>query len=522
MSDHKETGYPERNLLRDDERIELKNGRFIDVVNGSYLSPDIRLVIRRGRIEHMPGIPGEPDDVSPDFTIDMKGKTVMPGLFNTHCHINVTATTLVPEIRDIRLGKKYAEQQKTVNMAECLARGITNIRDAYTANLRPNRALREKISRCEMAGPRLLQSVVVGPPGSYLAENHGYAVRFLRSVVGMPVFDHSRPEAGVVEFPLDATERQVRDAVDRAIDERGAQSIKIGEQIESIINFRPVSTIMKMEQLEALADQARRRGVKSMMHHVSVESFRRGVKAGVTSLSHIASDGALTQEDVDAFKAAGCITEPTVSVAYGITWKVKGHECHDHPDMNRLTEFRDITYTYADLAGEYFIPELRESVIRSHSKLARGKFKMLHVINISRAFRYYARSIYHGLENFRLLYRNGARMALANDGGVPPLTPAMTGFELTMFDFALNRESDSKQLTGAEAVRIATINSACSMGLEEDFGSIEVGKKADLLVIDGDPLQDYHLLGSRAAALFMDGRLALNNCGLSVEPVRES
>jgi imidazolonepropionase-like amidohydrolase len=41
-----------------------------------------------------------------------------------------------------------------------------------------------------------------------------------------------------------------------------------------------------------------------------------------------------------------------------------------------------------------------------------------------------------------------------------------------------------------EAIRIATYNGAKALGLEDKIGSIEIGKAADLVVIDGDVSQD--------------------------------
>jgi imidazolonepropionase-like amidohydrolase len=93
----------------------------------------------------------------------------------------------------------------------------------------------------------------------------------------------------------------------------------------------------------------------------------------------------------------------------------------------------------------------------------------------------------------------------------------MMDLELQMFDHVLKSKLDGMQLSGAEAVKIATINSARSLGLEEEFGSIEVGKTADLVILDGDPLEDFRLIGSRVAALFMDGKLVIDNCGIEVE-----
>jgi imidazolonepropionase-like amidohydrolase len=95
----------------------------------------------------------------------------------------------------------------------------------------------------------------------------------------------------------------------------------------------------------------------------------------------------------------------------------------------------------------------------------------------------------------------------------------MIDLELNLFDFDLNREAGGKRFNGADAVKVATINSAYSMGLEKEYGSIETGKVADLVIVDGDPLTDLHVIGRRISALFMDGKLLINNCGLQVEAV---
>jgi imidazolonepropionase-like amidohydrolase len=57
-----------------------------------------------------------------------------------------------------------------------------------------------------------------------------------------------------------------------------------------------------------------------------------------------------------------------------------------------------------------------------------------------------------------------------------------------------------------DAIRSATINPALSLGLDEDLGSIEEGKLADLLVLNGNPLEDIN--ESESIGLVMvNGRL---------------
>ena len=63
----------------------------------------------------------------------------------------------------------------------------------------------------------------------------------------------------------------------------------------------------------------------------------------------------------------------------------------------------------------------------------------------------------------------------------------------SMVGFGLHEELENYVKAGipaAEVLKIATINSAKVIGVESELGSINEGKLADMILVDGNPLED--------------------------------
>jgi imidazolonepropionase-like amidohydrolase len=73
--------------------------------------------------------------------------------------------------------------------------------------------------------------------------------------------------------------------------------------------------------------------------------------------------------------------------------------------------------------------------------------------------------------------------------------PIVAGTDQTVPGYSLHREIElyvQAGFTPMEAIQAATIVPARAMGVEKELGTIEAGKRGDLIVIHGDPLQDIH------------------------------
>ena len=94
-----------------------------------------------------------------------------------------------------------------------------------------------------------------------------------------------------------------------------------------------------------------------------------------------------------------------------------------------------------------------------------------------------------------IVYPKLAKMekAFVDAGGFLMAGTDPTGFGGVVPGFAGKREVELLVEAGfsfEQAVKISTLNGAVFEGLDKDRGTIEVGKRADLILIDGDPLKD--------------------------------
>jgi imidazolonepropionase-like amidohydrolase len=99
-------------------------------------------------------------------------------------------------------------------------------------------------------------------------------------------------------------------------------------------------------------------------------------------------------------------------------------------------------------------------------------------------------------EGFALALDAGVNIAFGTDSGVTPHGRNADEFAL-MVEFGM---------TPAEALRAATVMTARLLGVDDELGTIEVGKLADLVVVDADPLDDIRALET-VRAVIADGRL---------------
>ena len=89
-------------------------------------------------------------------------------------------------------------------------------------------------------------------------------------------------------------------------------------------------------------------------------------------------------------------------------------------------------------------------------------------------------------DNFRKAHKAGVRMVFGSDAGVMPHGQVGGQFRV-MVEYGM---------TPLEAIQAATRNGAQALGREKDVGAIAVGRFADLIAVDGDPLTNVRELES--------------------------
>jgi imidazolonepropionase-like amidohydrolase len=101
-------------------------------------------------------------------------------------------------------------------------------------------------------------------------------------------------------------------------------------------------------------------------------------------------------------------------------------------------------------------------------------------------------------ESITMAAAAGVRIAMGTDSGVGP-----HGSNLR--ELQLMREVG---MTPTEVLRATTSRAAELLCVSDELGTLEAGKRADLVVVDGDPL-DFIGLRERVDQVWKDGRLVV-------------
>jgi imidazolonepropionase-like amidohydrolase len=87
--------------------------------------------------------------------------------------------------------------------------------------------------------------------------------------------------------------------------------------------------------------------------------------------------------------------------------------------------------------------------------------------------------------------------------------PIVAGSDTNLMGYGLDRELElyvQSGMTPLEAIQTATIGAAKAMRRDGELGTIEVGKRADLVLVRGNPLADIHNL-RQVVSVVTDGRM---------------
>jgi len=112
----------------------------------------------------------------------------------------------------------------------------------------------------------------------------------------------------------------------------------------------------------------------------------------------------------------------------------------------------------------------------------------------------FAEQLRRSLMNVRTLWDEGVTVAFGTDS--PPMLPV---------DETIQHEADtlSEVLTNEEIITALTVNAASYLELGDEIGTLEVGKLADIVIIDGDPLADISHLAN-VKVVIQGGRIVVD------------
>ena len=240
-------------------------------------------------------------------------------------------------------------------------------------------------------------------------------------------------------------------------------------------DFIKVHNIMKPEVYEAILDEAHKQSIDVVGHIPQGIKVADAIRLGQKTMEHFKGyilDETLTvshEDYVSATKGADVWLCPTFSTYRNYLRGPDALRALDLPEM-RYTSWRD-RIDWKKRADEPATPQTqaRQRILPMSEQI------------------------------FKELLPVGARFIAGTDSG--------GGYALMPAGFILHEELRIMQKDGlspAETLRTATVNAAAAMGRSAEFGTIEPGKRADMVLLSADPLLDSANL-SRIQAVIVRG-----------------
>lgn len=291
------------------ERTLLHCGKLIDTQNGKLLSEQT-ITIEGSKIVSVEA--GYALAKANETTIDLKTKTVMPGLIDMHVHIESETSpsryleTFTKNKADVAY-KAYEIGQRT------LMAGFTAVRDLGGSGV--NVSLRNAINKGTITGPRIFTAEkAIGTTGGHADPTNGYR----EDLMGDP-----GPSRGVINSVDDA-----RKAV-RQRYKNGADLIKITATGGVLsVSKNGVNPQFTQEEANAIVATAKEYGMNVAAHAHGTEGMQRAIKAGVQTIEH----GSLMDlETAKLMKKYNCYLVPTLSAGRYVRQQadIKGY----YPDI---------------------------------------------------------------------------------------------------------------------------------------------------------------------------------------------
>ncbi len=280
----------------------LHCGKLIDTENGKVLSK-MTIVVTKNTITNVLKGYINPS-AKTDSVIDLKNKTVMPGLIDMHVHIEHEMSP-TRYIENFTLDDVDAAFKSTIFAKRTLMAGFTTVRDLGGSGV--NTKLRNAIRKGYVIGPRIYSAgKAIGTTGGHADPTNG--VR--KELMGDP-----GPKEGVINSVDDA-----RKAV-RQRYKNGADVIKItatgGVLSVAKSGQNPQFTI---DEVKSICRTAKDYNMIVAAHAHGDEGIRRAVIGGVNTIEH---GTLMTEKTMDLMIQYGTYLVPTMTAGKEVTEKAK-------------------------------------------------------------------------------------------------------------------------------------------------------------------------------------------------------